>query len=104
MNDKKNIELNIDETTYSTYSTPAYQKTIDWKPKDNKRVPAIIPGTIIEIKVNIGDVVKKGDGMLVIEAMKMNNQIKFTRSGVVEEIKVTKGDIVSKGQILIILK
>lgn len=104
MNDKKNIELNIDETTYSTYSTPAYQKTIDWKPMDYREVTAIIPGTIIEIKVKVGDVVTEGDDMLVIEAMKMNNQIKFPTDGTVDKIVVGNGDIVAKGKILIILK
>ena len=104
MNDKKNIELNIDETKYSTYSTPAYQKTVDWKPADHREVTAIIPGTVIEIKVNVGDVVVEGDDMLVIEAMKMNNQIKFPVDGTVDKIIVTNGDIVTKGQILIVLK
>lgn len=104
MNDKKNIELNIDETIYSTYSTPAYDKAIEWKPIDYCEVNAIIPGTIIEIKVKEGDVVSEGDEMLVIEAMKMNNQLKFPIDGTVEKIIVKNGDIVAKGQTMIILK
>ncbi len=104
MNDKKNIELNIDETSYSTYSTPAYQKTLDWKPNNYREVTAIIPGTIIEIKVKVGDVVSEGDEMLVIEAMKMNNQLKFPTKGTVDKIVVSNGDIVAKGKVLIILK
>ncbi|MHA1596865.1 MAG: acetyl-CoA carboxylase biotin carboxyl carrier protein subunit [Candidatus Asgardarchaeia archaeon] len=56
-----------------------------------------ITGKIIEIKVKEGDKVNRGDTLLVIEAMKMQNEIVASKEGVVNKIFVKEGDIVSKG-------
>ncbi len=60
-----------------------------------------MPGTIVEVKVKIGDKVNAGDGALVIEAMKMENEIQATKSGVVIAIHVKKGDSVTPDETLI---
>ncbi len=66
-----------------------------------KEVKAPMPGLIFEIKVSEGDEVKKGDQVLILEAMKMENIIKSPGDGIVKSIKIKKGDSVEKNQVLI---
>lgn len=63
-----------------------------------------MPGLIAKIKVKEGDTVKKGDGLLTIEAMKMENEIRSPISGIVEAVKVTEGTVVEKNVVLVVLK
>ncbi len=63
-----------------------------------------MPGNINRIKVNVGDQVKKGDLLLILEAMKMENEINATDDGTVKEILVKKGQKVSGGDILVIIE
>ena len=65
---------------------------------------APIPGMIAEYKVAIGDVVKKGDTILVLEAMKMFNNLEATTDGTVKEINHDVGDSVAKGDVLIVIE
>ena len=67
-------------------------------------VTAPLPGNIFKVLVKEGDVVKAGDDLLVMEAMKMENDIKAEKSGTVASIKVSEGDTVLQGAILIELK
>lgn len=62
---------------------------------------APMPGMILNILVKEGDLVNKGDGLLVLEAMKMENILKAQLSGVVKKISAIKGTAVEKNQILI---
>ncbi len=64
-------------------------------------IKAPMPGLIVGVSVQPGDVVGKGDSLLVLEAMKMENLIKAPGDGTVKIISVTKGDRVEKGQVLI---
>lgn len=64
-------------------------------------VTTSMPGTIVAVKVNVGDKVKAGDGVLVIEAMKMENEIQAAASGVVVSVNVSKGDAVTPDEALI---
>jgi len=64
-------------------------------------VKAPMPGLIIGISVDVGQAVKKGDALIVLEAMKMENSIKATGDGVVKKVAVSTGDKVEKGTILV---
>ena len=66
-----------------------------------KEIKAPMPGLILDLKVNPGDVVKKGDVVLILEAMKMENIIKSPGDGVVKEVKVNLKQSVEKNQVLI---
>lgn len=99
-----NIKFVIDDVEYDTNSIKSFEKRKKWSQPDDRRIRSIIPGTIVEVFVNNGDSINDGDPMLVIQAMKMNNQIKFERKGIVDKILVKPGDIVSRGQEMIILK
>lgn len=67
-------------------------------------VIAPLPGNIFKVLVKEGDVVKQGDNLLVMEAMKMENDIKAEKNGTVASIKVKEGDNVLQGAILIEFK
>lgn len=62
-----------------------------------------LPGTILEIHCKVGDTVAIGQKVLMLEAMKMENNIEADKAGVVKEIKVGKGDAVMEGDVLIII-
>ena len=66
-------------------------------------VKAPLPGIVISINVKTGDKVKKGDSLIKLIAMKMENDITAQTDGVVKEIKVKKNDTVQKGDVLVIL-
>ncbi len=63
-------------------------------------VTAPLPGTIIEIKVKAGDKVKRGDKLLVYEAMKMENNLVAEKDGEIKAVKVSTGDSVMQGDVL----
>ena len=63
-----------------------------------------LPGVIIDVKVNVGDMVKKGDTVVVLEAMKMENNINADREGKVVAIQIAKGDTVADGAVLVVLE
>lgn len=65
-------------------------------------IKAPMPGLILDIKVTVGQEVKKGDPILILEAMKMENIIKSPGDGVVQEIKVKLRQNVEKNQVLIV--
>jgi glutaconyl-CoA/methylmalonyl-CoA decarboxylase subunit gamma len=60
-----------------------------------------LPGTILEIKRRVGDAVKIGDTILIMEAMKMENDIKADIDGVISAIKVNVNDSVLEGEVLV---
>ena len=62
-----------------------------------------MPGTILDVKVNVGDKVKFGQTLAILEAMKMENPIVAPCDGVINEIKVTKGDKVNTDDVLAVL-
>ena len=64
-------------------------------------VTTAMPGTIVAIKVKIGDKVKAGDGVVVIEAMKMENEIQAAANGTVVAVHVSKGDTVTPDETLL---
>jgi len=64
-------------------------------------VKAPIPGVIQEINVTVGQTVKKGDVLFVLEAMKMKNNITAMHAGTVASVNVGKGDTVTHGQVLL---
>ena len=64
---------------------------------------APMPGSVLEVKVGEGDNVKDGDVLLVLEAMKMENELTASAAGTVAQIFVKKGDTVNSGDPLIML-
>tara|TARA_B100000214_G_C23972866_1_gene631120 strand:+ start:2320 stop:2757 length:438 start_codon:yes stop_codon:yes gene_type:complete len=68
----------------------------------NNSVKSPMPGTILGVKVSVGDTVKAGDELLVLESMKMENMINSPIDGTISKILISEGDSVQHGQELII--
>ncbi len=66
-----------------------------------KTIKAPLPGNIFKLNVSEGDTVKKGDTLLIMEAMKMENNILAEQDGTVKNIKIKEGDAVLQNDILI---
>lgn len=66
-------------------------------------VVAAIPGTILEVRTKIGEQVKRGDTLLILEAMKMENEIMAPHDGKIDCIHVEKGSAVNVGTVLVTL-
>lgn len=62
-----------------------------------------MPGTILDVKVRVGDAVKYSQPVVILEAMKMENEIVATADGTVREIRVTKGTAVNAGDVLVVI-
>ena len=67
-------------------------------------VKAPMPGTILDIKVQPGSAVKKGEVLLILEAMKMENEILASSDGIVKQVVVTKNASVSTGDVLVVIQ
>lgn len=70
---------------------------------EGERVLSQLPGTVLAVKVNVGDVVKTGDVVAVVEAMKMENDMVAPCDGTVKQVVVKKGDNVASGAVLAVL-
>ena len=73
-------------------------------PVSGNAIKTPLPGVIIDVKVAVGDTVKKGQTVVVLEAMKMENNINADRDGKVTAIQVAKGDTVADGAVLIVIE
>jgi biotin carboxyl carrier protein len=65
---------------------------------------APMPGRVVLVEVTVGQAVQPGDGLLVLEAMKMENEFKASAAGTVKEIRVESGQAVNPGDILLIIE
>jgi biotin carboxyl carrier protein len=69
-----------------------------------QNIAAPMPGKVVRLLVAVGDQVEPGQGLIVVEAMKMQNEMKSPKSGVVVEIKTKDGATVAAGEILIVIE
>lgn len=77
--------------------------TAETKPKPASgmsKVEAPLPGTIFKIKISVGDAVKKGQVIMILEAMKMENNLLAEKDGIINKILVSEGSAVLQGDIL----
>ena len=85
---------------------PAQQKQTPPTPNTGDidgTVIAPMPGTVISIAVTDGDTVSKGQTLLILEAMKMENEIMASCDGTVQEVKISQGTSVNAGDILVVV-
>ena len=68
-----------------------------------QNIAAPMPGKVVRVLVRDGDAVEVGQGLVVVEAMKMQNEMKALRGGNVVEVRVRDGDTVSAGDVLVVL-
>jgi biotin carboxyl carrier protein len=98
------IDFKYEEISYRTTLTKKFATRTPYHPPDSRKVLAFIPGTILKVHVKEGQKVKKGDTLLVLQAMKMDNHLLATRNGTIKKIYVKQGEVVPKSHLLLELK
>jgi biotin carboxyl carrier protein len=93
--------LNINNTLYQTRISDKFENRKPYQPADPKIILSFIPGTVLEIFIELDQTVKKGEILMILDAMKMQNKLKANMDGKVKSIAVNKGDKVSKGTVLL---
>ena len=115
VNDKEYV-VSIEETTFGQATeTVAVKQEVEATPiketvkpeakfvsADGAAVKAPMPGSVLAVKVNNGDRVKSGDVLILLEAMKMENEIVATKDGVVK-ISVKVGDKINSGDVIAVI-
>lgn len=96
--------LNTENGSYETTFTPKYRAQKAWTAQDPREILSFIPGTITSLDVKTGDKVKKGDKLLMFNAMKMENTLYAPQDGVIDHLCVTVGQAVPKGVTLVKFK
>ena len=97
------IEL-MSESEAKAAPAPSAQAAAPAATGEGEAIASPMPGTILDVKVNVGDSVKKGQVLMILEAMKMENEIMAGTDGVVTSIGVTKGASVQTGDALCTIK
>ena len=69
-----------------------------------QNIAAPMPGKVVRVLVSVGDPVEPGQGLIVVEAMKMQNEMKSPKAGIVVEIKTKDGATVAAGEILVVIE
>jgi biotin carboxyl carrier protein len=94
-------ELNIQGDVYYTTFNRKFSNRQNWIKPDKKQVISFIPGTIRQVLIKPGDIVKAEDKILVLEAMKMMNTIHAPMSGKIKSVLVSVGDRMPKGTLMV---
>ena len=104
---EKQLKIRVNNNIYTVTAEDKYDdllKKMGFDLKNNSQadnIKAPMPGLVLEIKVKEGQKILKGEAVVVLEAMKMENILKATADGTVKRIAVDKGDKVEKNDILI---
>lgn len=93
--------LMVDYNKYRTLLPEKYKNRKPWARRDEKKIRAFIPGTVRKVFVKKGKRVKQGDKLLVLEAMKMKNELVAPLDATVKQVNVKEGERVSKDKILV---
>jgi biotin carboxyl carrier protein len=105
--EERSMVLKINSVKFTLQLKDKYDELLHNLGLDNlatkkvNEVKAPMPGMVLNILVNEGDTVKKGDALLILEAMKMENIIKSPSDGVIKKVAAIKGTAVEKNQLLI---
>ncbi len=103
----KKPKIRVNGIAYSTELIDKYDELIKSLGMESmtkveiKELKSPMPGLVIKIDIKVGDSVEKGDALMILEAMKMENVIKSRGEGVIAEIFVTEGQAVEKNELLI---
>jgi len=104
---EKKVTVKINQTVYHVSVRDKYDELLHELGMDNANakqagdVKAPMPGLVLSVMVEPGQIIKKGDAIIVLEAMKMENILKAASDGEVKRIHVKKGDKVEKNQVMV---
>lgn len=94
-------EIALENGVFETRVTKKYLQRKPYEKDDPRVIKALIPGVVAEIHTTVGQPVRQGDTLMILEAMKMLNRIKAPQDGTVKAISVAAGQKITKGQVLI---
>ena len=97
----KPTEVKKTATTPTAPAAPVAAPSAPSTPGAGKKVTAPLPGTITEVKVAVGQTVKSGETVVILEAMKMQNNIEAEATGTITSVLVKQGDTVMEGTTLV---
>ena len=103
----KNLKITVNGVAYDVQveevggSASAPAAPVATAPTSGEPLNCPMPGTIISVNVSVGQQVKLGDVVVVLEAMKMENEIKAPKDGTITSVNVNKGDAVESGTLLV---
>ena len=95
------VDFAILSMKYKTKLTKKFENRVKYEAPNPDHIMSYIPGTICEVFVKEGQKVKEGESLLILEAMKMRNQIAMPRTGKVKSIKVAQGDRIPKNHLMV---
>lgn len=98
------VDFKYEEITFRTTLTKKFAGRKPYTPPDPKKVYAFIPGTILKVFVKEGQKLKKGEKLLTLQAMKMDNLLIASRNGTVKKVHVKPGEVVPKHHLLVEFK
>lgn len=98
------VQRQSTSTGASSVSTSTPLVTKPSAPAGKNTIQSPLPGIILDIRCKVGDTVKKGQTLMILEAMKMENNILSSGNGKVTEILVQKGDSVLEGANLVVIE
>lgn len=101
---KSKMRLSEGGMEYKTFFTRKFEERKTWKAPDPYKVLSHIPGSVIEIFVKPGQKVKKGDKLMIYEAMKMMNVVTSPMEGIIKEVNAKEGESLPKGALLVTFK
>lgn len=105
MSEKKEMKnLIVQGAIYKTTYTRKFEQRINWEAPNTNLIYSFIPGTIIDIYVKPKDKLKEGDVILLLEAMKMQNQVRMPFDGEVVRIYVKKDEVVPNRHLMLEIK
>lgn len=94
----------LDDTTYSTKLTKNFESRKKYVKDNPNEIRAYIPGSIVDLFIKPGQKIREHDSLLILEAMKMKNDVVMPFDGIIKEVKVEIGSKVEKNQLLIIIE
>jgi len=101
MADQEKKYIIVHSAKYETTYTKKYMNRKVWVEPNFNKIKSIIPGTIINILVSEGQILKAGESILVLEAMKMYNDVQMPFNGKILKVNVEKGQKVPKDFVMI---
>jgi len=102
--DKELKELVIQGGVYLTKYSRKFEERVAWEAPDENKLYSFIPGTIIDIYVKPKQKVKEGETLLLLEAMKMQNQVRMPFDGEIVQIYVKKNEVIPNRYLMIEVK
>lgn len=99
--EKENQIIIVHSAKYQTTYNKKYENRKVWEEPNFNHIKSYIPGTIIDILIKEGEIVKRGKSILILEAMKMHNDIQMPFKGRILKVNVTKGQKIPKNFLMI---